>query len=370
MDELFILTDGGQLIFSWHSKDIERDPNKDDDLIGGFLTAINSFVTLERGEDIKTLKLKESTIIFEKFEELHQKLIFVATTKNDELIELSHSMIHDSVHLFNDAYKDVLSREFSGEVSQFSPFTKTLEGLYHSYGLNDLKDSLISINEDTPLKSVVYIEPKAGHIFYLHAKQHMNREKLSFLIPLIINSAQLLYQNHLGENIRWILLNTVRNENIMVEARNKILLVKQYQLENKYEEDILALEFFKEKDKYVKKPKKLVSIFENLIFDSKIKQVFLVDLLGKILFSKILDPTNDCSEYIPETISFLTSTKKASEEIYNRVLFNASIGGISKYTTICINFNNFALTLIGDTQELNDFKTIQDICSNILVQLL
>ena len=82
MDEIFVLTEGGQLIFSWHSKEIERDPNKDDDIIAGFLTAINSFVTLERGEDIKTLKLKESTILFEKYEELFQNLVFVGTTKN------------------------------------------------------------------------------------------------------------------------------------------------------------------------------------------------------------------------------------------------------------------------------------------------
>ena len=58
-------------------------------------------------------------------------------------------------------------------------------------------------------------------------------------------------------------------------------------------------------------------------------------------------------EYVPETISFLTSSKKTSEEIFRKVLFNASIGGV-RITTICINFNNFCLTLIGNIHDFND----------------
>ncbi len=67
---MFVLSDSGLLLFSWHSKEIKQDLKKDDDLLMGFLTAINTFATLERGEDIKSLKLKETTIIFEKFEQI------------------------------------------------------------------------------------------------------------------------------------------------------------------------------------------------------------------------------------------------------------------------------------------------------------
>ena len=92
-------------------------------------------------------------------------------------------------------------------------------------------------------------------------------------------------------------------------------------------------------------------------------------MVGKIFYSEIFDKAYDCSDYIPETISFLTASKKASEEIYNRILFNASIGG-EKLATICMNFNNFALTLIGKIQDFTDYKVIQKTCLDIYQQLI
>ena len=243
-----------------------------------------------------------------------------------------------------------------------------LKTAINSHGLDILTDSIKQIDDGSVLKSIVFLEPKGGHIFYIHAKQFVNKEKLSFLIPLIVNSAQFLYQNNLGENVNWILLTTVRNENILVEIRSKIIIVKQYQLPENIENDFLALEFFKTKDKYIKKPKRVIEKFEKLIWDSRIKQVFLVDLVGKILYSKIFDDKYDCTDYIPETISVLTSSKKISEETYNRVLFNTSLGG-EKITTICLNFNNIALTMIGNVKEINTFEIIQDICYNIFLQV-
>lgn len=369
MDELFIINEGGQLLYSWHSKIDTSAPLKDDDLIGGFLTAMNTFATFERGEDLKSLKLKESTIIFERNDEFKEKLMFVATTKNEELIELIHAIVHDVMEIFVQMYEEMLNKEFDGEVTRFRVFDDKIKMLLYSFGLDELEASVKYIDEVSELKSVIYLEPKGGHLFFVHAKQYVNKEKISFLVPLIINSSRLLYQNNLKDTIHWILINSVKNEIMLVELRERILIVKQYTLAKQLEERILALEFFKTTEKYIKKPKKIVNIFERLIWDSKIKQIFLVDLMGKILFSKIIDPTYDCKDYIPETISFLTSAKKVSEEVYTRPLFNASIGGRKNLTTICMNFNNIAIVLIGYIKDLNDFGTIQSICENILVQL-
>jgi hypothetical protein len=366
MDDLFIINDGGQLLYSWH-QDTGTEA-ADDDLLSGFLTAMNTFASIERGEDIKSLKLKETNIIFEKFSEYFQEITFVATTKNSDMIELLHAVIHEIMDNFTNKFREVLDREFSGEVSKFRDFDQNITSIMNSHGLDTLQESIDLINEGGNFKSIVYLEPKAGHVFYIHAKQFVNRDKIGFLIPLIVNSSQFLYQNSLNERLNWILLTTVRNENILVEIRNKIILVKQYQLPDNIENDYLALEFFKSKDKYIKKPKKIIQIFENIIWDKRIKQVFLVDLVGKILYSKILDEKYDCTDYIPETISVLTSAKKLSEETYSRVLFNTSLGG-EKLTTICVNFNNIALTIIGKVEELHSFQAIQDICYNIFLQV-
>ncbi|MFX1275363.1 MAG: hypothetical protein ACFFBP_05670 [Promethearchaeota archaeon] len=370
MEELFIITEGGQLIFSWHPRNLSKDSKQDDDLITGFLSALNSFATLERGEDIKSLKLKETTIIFEKNDDLVQKLTFVITTKNELLIEICHSIVHDLMDLFLKTYEDILNREFDGEISKFLPFSQQVEKIVYNHGLDILNDSVIEINKGGIMKSITLIEPKSAQIFYIHSKQYVDKDKLSFLIPLIANSSRLLYKNNLGENVRWILLTTARSEIMLVEIRNKLLIIKQYQLEKNIENDFLSLEYFKNKDVYVKKPKKVVKTFENLIWSPKIKQLFLVDLVGKILYSRIFDESYNCMDYIPETISFLTSSKKTSEQIYNQVLFHSTIGGDKQLTTICINFNNLALILIGDIHELSDFKVIENICEEIVIQLI
>ncbi|MFW9828967.1 MAG: hypothetical protein ACFFEY_15365 [Candidatus Thorarchaeota archaeon] len=367
LEDLLIINESGALLYNWHPEGHEG--NRDNDLLSGFLTAINSFATVERGEDIKSLKMKETQIIFEKHDKLAQKLTFVITTKNDELIELLHAIIHDIMDKFTTIFYDSLNKEFNGLISQYQGFDNSVQEIINSHGLDVLDDALKNIDNDTSLKAIIFLEPKGGNIYYIHAKQYVNKDKISFLIPLIMNSAKLLYQNNLNEKLYWILLNTVRNENLIVEPRSRILIVKQYQLLENFEEDYLKLRFFKERDKYVKKPRKLIEIFDNINWNPKIKQIYLVDMVGKIFYSKIVDNSYDCSEYIPETISFLTSSKKATENIYNRVLLNASIGG-EKLTTICMNFNNFALALIGRIQDFSDYTIIQNTCYDIFQQLM
>jgi len=244
-----------------------------------------------------------------------------------------------------------------------------MEEIIKSWGLDLLDNARKQVDEGGNLKAIIYLEPKGGNIFYIHAKHYVNKDKISFLIPLITSSAKLLYNNNLHEDLNWILLNTVHNEILLVEPREKIIIIRQYQFSEKFEKAFLSLEFFGEKDKYIKKPKKLIERFEGLKWDPKIKQIYLVDIFGKVLHSKVFDETYDCTEYIPETISFLTSSKKTSEEIFNKVLFNASIVGM-KITTICMNFKNFCLTLIGSVADLNDFNEIQSICIDIFKQLL
>ncbi|TXT58393.1 MAG: hypothetical protein BAJALOKI2v1_380004 [Promethearchaeota archaeon] len=368
IEDLFIINEGGQLLYSWHNKKTGEEQNEDD-LVSGFLTALNNFASAERGEDIKSLKLRKTSIIFEKCEDFEQKLTFVSTTRNENLIELLHAIVHEIMNAFTEQYKEILNQEFDGDVSRFEPFEENVNQIFLDYGLEQLEDNIAKVEQDNNFKSVIYLESKGGNIYYIHAKQYVNKDKISFLVPLLVNSAKLLYKTNLNENIYWILFNTVRNENLLIEIRKNILIAKQYQLEKNFEEEFLSLSFFESEGKYVKKPKKLVKRFENLKFDERIKQVFLVDMVGKILFSKIFDESYDCAEYIPETISFLTSSKKASKEIYNRILFNSSIGG-ENIGTVCVNFNNFALILIGNINDFSSFIAIQEITSDLYKQLI
>jgi hypothetical protein len=270
---------------------------------------------------------------------------------------------------FPKLFFDSLNKEFTGMITPFRKFDVHMEEIIKSYGLNTLDSTLKQVDEAKTINAVIYLEPKSGNIFYIHAKHYVNKDKVSFLIPLIMSSATLLYRNNLHEDLNWILINTVGNEHLLVEPREKILIIKQYQLSENFEKLLLSSEFFKEKDKYIKKPKKLIEKFENVKWDPKIKQIYLVDIFGKILHSKVFDESYDCTDFIPETIGFLTSTKKTSEDIFNKVLFNASIGG-NRIITVCVNFNNFCLTLIGNINDFKEFNEIQSICINVFKQLI
>ncbi len=101
MDDLFIINGAGLLLYNWHLK--KGEGATDDILISGFLAALNSFATIERGEDIKSLKLKETIIIFERFNDFEQKLTFVVTTKNQSI-----ALQQSYVHIWNQMKKPIL----------------------------------------------------------------------------------------------------------------------------------------------------------------------------------------------------------------------------------------------------------------------
>lgn len=367
IEDLLIINEAGSAIYSWHQKGNTEDFN--DDLISGFLTALNSFATIERGEDIKSLKLKETLILFEKNEEFVQKLSFVITTKNEDILELLHAVVHEVMEQFLSRFKELLNKEFNGNVTKFREFDHNINQILNDYGLDIINGSKNEIEHAKYLKAVLFIESKGGNIFYIRANEYVNKEKMSFLVPLLVNSSKLIYNKNLNQEINWILLNTVENELLLIEIRKKIIITKILKSKIVFRsQEILELPYFKTKDKYLKKPQKIAEQFKLINLNNNIKQLYLVDLLGKIFYRKIIDNTYNYSKFIPEMISFLTASKKSSEEIFKRVMLISIING-KNTTTICMNFNNFALILIGNTEDFDNFSVLQKLCVDIYQQI-
>ena len=366
IEDLLIINDFGDLLYHWYPKfNVEK---KKRELFSILLTEIKNFSTIGRGENIKSFKLRETLIIFEKSKGYTQNLTFIITTKNEFLIELLHSILHEVKNQFLKVFNESLNTVFDGEISRFKEFNKVFEEIRASYGLDVLDESIKQINEKVKLNLIIFIEPKSSSILYSYSRQFIEKGKLSLLIPLILNSSHLLYHQNLNEKVNWIFINTIRNQNLLVESRNKIIIIKQFQLKNNFEDHYLYLEFFRNKEKYLKKPAKISDRFKNLNWNSNIKQIHLVDQLGKIFYSRIFDHTYDFSSYIPETINFFTLAKKIDVNIYNQTLFNAIISG-ERTVTICMNFNNFALIIIVDMKDLNDWRSLHEISINIYKQL-
>jgi len=368
IEDLLVINGTGQALYGWHNE-TDKDTSKDD-LISGFLTALNSFATAERGEDIKSLKMKESIILFEKHDELEQKLVFVVTTKDEKLLELLHAIIHDVMKSFIAQFETNLDKVFDGDVTAYHQFDGTLERIFQSYGLDELAGSLEEIDQQKLLNAILFLEPKGGNIYYIHAKEYINKEKMSFLIPLIVNSSKLLYGRYLNQEIDWISLNIIDNRTILLELRKNIIILKIYK--HKLEinsQEILNLPYFKSNEKYVKRPQKIIEIFKDFSLQENIQQFFLVDMVGKVFYEDQKNSSHNFEELIPETISFVTASKKASQEIYNKTMLMSAINGV-KTTTIYINFNTFALVIIANAEDFSNYKDIQYLCFELFQQIL
>lgn len=368
IEDLLVINGTGQALYGWHNE-TDKDTSKDD-LISGFLTALNSFATAERGEDIKSLKMKESIILFEKHDKLEQKLVFVVTTKDEKLLELLHAIIHDVMESFITQFKDSLDKVFDGDVTAYRQFDGTIEHIFQSYGLDELEESLEGIEHQKSLNAILFLEPKGGNIFYIRAKEYINKEKMSFLIPLLVNSSKLLYERYLNQEIYWIHLNTIDNRTLLLDLRKNIIILKIYKHELEINnQEILKLPYFKSNEKYVKKPQKIIEIFNDISFQENIQQFFLVDMVGKVFYEDQKNSSHNFEDFIPETISFVTASKKASQEIYNKTMLMSVINGV-KTSTICINFNTFVLVIISNAGDFSNYKDVQHLGFDIYRQIL
>jgi hypothetical protein len=356
MDDLLIINDSGALLYNWHGINAKEDTR--DDLLSGFLTAIDNFATIERGEDIKSLKLKETTIIFEKSDKTLQKLNFVITTKREDLRELLHALVHDIMDRFTELYYEELNKEFDGEITKYKKFNEYVAEAISSYGLDLLNEAIETIDEDNPLKSITYLDTNDGKIFYIHAKQYLNKEKVSYLVSLLSNSARLLVQDALRKNFSRIELKTVKNEILSIEPKEKLTIIKQFQYLPIIETLSLSLKKITEKGKFVKKLKKLDENLHELNSLDKIFHIFIVDLMGTILYSRIDDELVNFSSYMPEMISLVTSSKKVCEGIYSRELFSSVV----KVNGLCFAFLNlikYLLVLVIEDDETVNTVSIE-----------
>ncbi len=363
IDDLLIINDTGQLLFSWHPEGSPKE--NQDDLISGFFSALNTFATFERGEDLKFLKLGESNIIFEKYEELHQKLIFIITTKNEKVIDLLHSFVHDIMDSFVEKFRKDLDKKFDGAVYMFKIFADSVNEILNNLGIDQLPKMIEEIDDSDIIKAIAIIEPLEGKVLFIHAKQYINKDDISFLIPLLINSGKRLYQN---KELNSILITSLNNENLIVELREGVVIVKFYDIIKKFNADYEAIEFIKNKKNIMKKQKKLKPLLENIDWGPNIKNMLITDLLGTTLASKVIGNTDMKLDNQTEIISFLSSSRKACEQIYSRDLFISYIEGQNS-SLLCINLDTCGLFFTLDAQNSRDFQEIQKLGLELLKKI-
>ena len=118
----------GVLIFSKNYKRL----NISDDLLAGFLSAIDSFIKETTKGEIKNISLKDSKFNYLVGENL---IIVLNTDERDNDILIQNLLIQIESD-FLDEYREAI-RYFTGETTQFTHFTEKLENL--------IKESQLSI---------------------------------------------------------------------------------------------------------------------------------------------------------------------------------------------------------------------------------
>ncbi len=366
IEDLLIINDSGLLLFGWHPE--EATGEDQDNLISGFFTALNSFATFEKGEDLKSIKLRESTIIFEKYEKLFQKLVFIITTKNEQMITLLHSIVHVIMDSFIDNYTEELDKEFDGSVSTFRDFTEIISQILSDFGMDLILHDIARIDDKDILKAFILLNPLDGNILFIHAKQYINKEDISFLVPLMKNTGQMVA--HISnENLNIITLTTIKNEHLELIFRERVVVVRFYVIDKKSDDHLLVLDFIKNKEKLLKKSKKVEKMLGNIHWGSNIRSVIFIDLLGNILFSKVMENASYFLKNTTEIISFISSCKKASETIFNKDMFSSSIVS-QQNSAICINLNTSILFAVMDNMESSyNFQELRDTGRELLKKI-
>ena len=124
---ILILSSGGLLLYS---KNFLSDQNEnedlilDDDLIGGFLSAISSFAIEIKGGEIKALNFRNSNFIYSY--DTQFGCMFVLITEIEDLEEEAREKIELMKNEFIKRYSSYLE-DFSGMVSVFDDFDEFIE---------------------------------------------------------------------------------------------------------------------------------------------------------------------------------------------------------------------------------------------------
>jgi len=362
IDDLMIIAEGGSLLFSWHGTE---DVTTDDDLVSGFLSAIDSFATSEKGEALKVLKLDPTIIIFDKAEELNLK--FIITTKINEIVELLNRILHETIELFTELYRNDLKERFDGRIDRFREFKKHFENTLRAHGLDNFREIETEIQKEEYLKSVILLDPNNAEVLYIKATHYVNIDKLSFFIPLILNTIKIIYEDYLKQKSLWVLVNSLDKEILLIEPRDHLIRIREYYFMEEELKNFPSIDLYKNSEKYSKKEKAAQKAFNKISWPENVDSAYLLDLNGKILQSREVNLSLNPNK-IPEIVSLFTSSKKSCLEIYSKELCYTTIRS-KEYSLLLINFNKLILLITVPQGIIKDFEDLQQVISQILKKI-
>ncbi len=127
IEHIFILLDSGQLLFSENYSNVEMM----DDLVAGFMSAMNSFARESAQGEMRSLILSQKKFTYA----LSGGLLFILISNLDANTILLETLLDKIKKQFFTRYNDLL-KSYGGQISLFADFHEDLKAYFQSF--NDL----------------------------------------------------------------------------------------------------------------------------------------------------------------------------------------------------------------------------------------
>ena len=338
IEQIFVMQSSGITLYQWDAQAEENEsPDTDNQLVAGFLTALNMFAESHKKQAIKELTLKETTFLFER----ENDLIFVMTTFNDDIIPVGKLILDDIKRTFLEVFP-IDSTPMNGNVSIFRNFTQNLMIILKSYNLFKLIQSEEQIQSDDEIRTNILLDRVKGEILFIHAKEYLDRKLFSFHTEMITRAANRLIEDKINDDIQEIIaLSKKSNRSIHLHIDKKTILISEYQ---NSQSDISLLPILSEKQvkKLIRSPGKLKFDYYN--------DFFIVDEKAEFTLTNIKEKDILNKEPGVELLAIRTSFDNIFQQIYKDNLFATVIVGIKKIYIVLPLVKNCALLFINPNQ--------------------
>lgn len=307
IDQILIINAAGVPLYNWELKEKTAESS----MLSGFLTAMDTFAKGERGEQIRKITLDPTTFVFER----ESELVFVILTTEPEHEHLISHILVDVKDRFLDKFKEE-AKTFTGNLNTFKPFNSIVEQILTNYGYFDYIRAKEPLETDDDFKCMVFIDRNEGDILFIKAKEYLDRDKLSFLTNILLNSLDRVFTHISDEKPTITILLSHQSRCLLFKSTEKLVIIQE-----KIHSTELGIADLKINEKQIKNTLKKPG---KLIYESKDKFIFF-DQMGKDIISNDRAGEFGGDNLPPDCITLINTSKNILKQIYQEDLFAVMI---------------------------------------------
>lgn len=352
IEQIFVMHSSGVTLYQWRLlAETDEDPIEDDQLVAGFLTALNMFAESHRGQAIQELTLNQTNFLFER----EQDLIFVITTTDEAIIPVVKLLLLDIKSAFLSLFP-VETTPLDGNVSKYRIFTPKLLSVLSTYNILPLIDLESRFSTDPDLMSNLLLDRVKGDILFIHAKTYLDRTLLSFQTEIIFRAAHRLIEEKLGDEIHEIVAVSKSNRSFHLQVGIKTLLITEFHASHSSSFEFSELKV-KQVQKRIRSPGKLIFEYEH--------PYLIVNDRGSSSLTNIKDPGIISKELGVDFLPIRQSFASIFQQIYRAELLTVFIIGQNQMYLI-VPLTDYTAFLFVDLARCDDVSNLVERTTHFL----